>query len=399
MWVVAPWHRLGVERFVPYLPLLPCLAVLLVIALTEAVVPTLRVPSDGALARPPLRAVDPGRVALRLGGLAATLAIIGLAYWLFPEYGGSFYTPYWQFLRTIAPAAALAPIYFVWADRRLKDPEDEYLNFGRVVIGRWRAVRWPLVRHHLLSWLVKGFFLPLMVVYLNDEMHAFHHSLESAAGGSLPLYDLLYHLSYGADLLFCVVGYSASMRLFDSQIRSVEPSVAGWLVALACYQPFYSVIGKYYLQYDDNIFWDQWLQPWPYVRAAWGTVIVLLTCTYALCTVAFGLRFSNLTHRGIITSGPYRYSKHPAYLAKNLSWWLISVPFISNEGGLAAVRNCSLLALLNIVYYARARTEERHLSRDPTYVAYALWINEHGWLRGLARRLPFLRYRAPVPSQ
>jgi protein-S-isoprenylcysteine O-methyltransferase Ste14 len=152
------------------------------------------------------------------------------------------------------------------------------------------------------------------------------------------------------------------------------------------------------VQYDDNTFWDGWLQAWPTLRAFWAALIIVLAAIYALCTVSFGLRFSNLTHRGIITGGPYRFSKHPAYLAKNLSWWLISVPFVSEQGLSAALRNCCLLGLLNCVYYARARTEERHLSRDPTYVAYALWINEHGLLRRLARVLPWLRYRESSPA-
>jgi protein-S-isoprenylcysteine O-methyltransferase Ste14 len=398
IWLIAPENHLGLTRFVAYLPLLPCLAVVLVIAAAEWVVPQLRSPSAGSLALQALRPLDLQRVAVRLCGLVATLALVAFVYWLFPEYSGSFYAPYWQFLRTIAPVGVLIPLYFVWADQRLQDPEDEYLSFGYLALGRWRAPKWPLIRHHLLSWGVKGFFLPLMAVYLNDEVRALFNMLNMVSQGTWPLYDLFYHLSYGADLLFCVVGYSSSMRLFDSQIRSVEPTVTGWLVALICYQPFYSVIGKFYLQYDDNIFWDNWLQPWPNVRAVWGTLIIVLTCTYALCTVAFGLRFSNLTHRGIITAGPYRYSKHPAYLAKNLSWWLISVPFVSDQGWGAALRNCCLLALLNLVYYARARTEERHLSRDPSYVAYALWINEHGLLRGLGRALPFLQYRAPLQS-
>src|SRR5208282_5890272 len=115
-------------------------------------------------------------------------------------------------------------------------------------------------------------------------------------------------------------------RLLDTHIRSVEPTVAGWLVALICYQPFYSVIGRFYLQYEDNTYWDNW--PWPALQAVWGAAIIALASIYALSTVAFGLRFSNLTHRGIITSGPYRFTKHPAYLSKNLSWWLISVPFV-----------------------------------------------------------------------
>jgi hypothetical protein len=37
------------------------------------------------------------------------------------------------------------------------------------------------------------------------------------------------------------------------------------------------------------------------------------------------------------------------------------------------------------------------LSWDPTYVAYAQWIEQHGLLRRLGKLLPFLRYRAPRP--
>jgi protein-S-isoprenylcysteine O-methyltransferase Ste14 len=394
--LIDPAHHPDLNHFVAYLPLIPCIAVVLVIAVTEWALPRLRTRSRGALVASARRPLDLQRVAVRLCGLVVTLALVAIAYWLFPEYRGAFYLPYWQFLRTVAPAGLLIPFYFVWADTRLQDPEDEYLSFGYLVLGRLNRAKWPLIRHHLLSWGVKGFFLPLMTVYLNDEVRALLNIWTGVGQGNWSSYDLFYHLSYCADLLFCVVGYATSMRLFDSQIRSVEPTVFGWLVALVCYQPFYSVIGQYYFQYEDNIYWDSWLHPWPNVRVVWGSLIIFLTCTYALCTVAFGLRFSNLTHRGIITAGPYRYSKHPAYLAKNLSWWLISVPFISDLGWAAALRNCCLLALLNLVYYARARTEERHLSRDPSYVAYALWMNDHGLLCGVARTLPFLRYRAPA---
>ena len=59
---------------------------------------------------------------------------------------------------------------------------------------------------------------------------------------------------------------------------------------------------------------------------------LFLVLVYCLATVAFGYRMSNMTYRGIITSGPYRFTKHPAYLGKVASWWLISLPFFSNEG-------------------------------------------------------------------
>jgi protein-S-isoprenylcysteine O-methyltransferase Ste14 len=131
----------------------------------------------------------------------------------------------------------------------------------------------------------------------------------------------------------------------------------------------------------------------------WAGAILALEGIYLLATFAFGVRFSNLTHRGILTGGPYRFTKHPAYVAKNLSWWLITLPFIPNHGWVDAIKSTLGLAGVSFIYYMRARTEERHLSRDPTYVRYALWMNEHGVLRWFGRisvfgRHPF-RYAAP----
>jgi hypothetical protein len=114
-------------------------------------------------------------------------------------------------------------------------------------------------------------------------------------------------------------------------------------------------------------------------------MILLLVAIYVWSTIAFGARFSNLTHRGIITNGPYRYSKHPAYLSKNLSWWLISTPFMLSGNAAQSLRACILLCMLNGIYYLRAKTEERHLSLDPVYRQYVLWIEQHGLLRRLDR--------------
>jgi hypothetical protein len=83
-------------------------------------------------------------------------------------------------------------------------------------------------------------------------------------------------------------------------------------------------------------------------------------------------------------------------VSKNLSWWLIAIPFISNTGTADAVRGCLMLGLINLIYFLRARTEERHLSRDPTYVAYALWMNDHGLLNWVGQMVPALRYTPPI---
>jgi steroid 5-alpha reductase family enzyme len=125
------------------------------------------------------------------------------------------------------------------------------------------------------------------------------------------------------------------------------------------------------------------------VQAIVGAALVALTAIYAWATVAFGLRFSNLTHRGILTHGPYAWSRHPAYLSKNLFWWLSTLPMLSTAGLVEGARATLLLAAVGGVYYWRARTEERHLRSDPAYAEYHAWMARNGpvprffaWLRG-----------------
>ncbi len=98
--------------------------------------------------------------------------------------------------------------------------------------------------------------------------------------------------------------------------------------------------------------------------------------------MAFGIRFSNLTYRGVITNGPYRFTRHPAYVSKNLFWWCSVMPFLVTTGDwVDAVRNTFFLLCVNAIYYWRARTEEAHLlAEDAKYREYYAWMAQHGWL-------------------
>lgn len=401
-----PWQMGSVVSNHLLVGLAGCLVVFFIIGGVELLGVRTYLNQATGLAGKNLRSPDFKRVAVRLLGLLLTFGIIAVVYWLFPEYHGSFYQPFWDFLQALAfPVGLLVIPYFVWTDMRLADPHDSYWHLGMVPVlllsGRsLDEIDRPALKSHFMGWAVKAFFLPLMMNYLSGEVRALGNSLTgfiaNPNGGG---YQFLYDLSYTVDLLFCVVGYTITLRLFDSHIRSTEPTAFGWLIALLCYQPFYSVIGSMYLHYDDSVFWDNWLSSIPVLKNMWAGAIIMLLFIYGLSTVAFGLRFSNLTYRGVITSGPYRFTKHPAYVSKNLSWWLISVPWTWPTGGHwhEALRNCCLLGLLNLIYYLRARTEENHLSlRDPDYVAYALWMNEHGALAWLGKLLPFLRYKPPA---
>jgi protein-S-isoprenylcysteine O-methyltransferase Ste14 len=59
-----------------------------------------------------------------------------------------------------------------------------------------------------------------------------------------------------------------------------------------------------------------------------NSLILVLMAVYTLASVSLGWKASNLTNRGIVTTGVYRFIRHPAYTAKNLAWWIGSIPVI-----------------------------------------------------------------------
>jgi len=78
----------------------------------------------------------------------------------------------------------------------------------------------------------------------------------------------------------------------------------------------------------------------------------------------------------VVTSGPYRWLRHPSYAGQ----WLEMIGVGMSTGNGLSLATCTLLPLVGIV--ARIRSEERELAADlPGYSEF---------LRGKARLLPFV---------
>lgn len=339
------------------------------------------------------------RSLVKFAGLLGSMGFIGFLYWLFPEYHSKFYDQYYEMLRIVLPPwIALALPYFFFVDRKMREPHDGYWHMGKLVIFQWKAVDGRVLGQHILGWIVKGYFLAMMFVLTCIDLGRFlefdFEKLTAFKYWVVFLYDYMYFI----DVALVSVGYLMVMRITDTHFRSAEPTMLGWAVTLACYEPFAHFINTQYLAYKTNYGWGSWLENMPLMLVVWGSLILALTAVYAWTTVMFGARFSNLTHRGILTNGPYRWTKHPHYLSKNLSWWMISVPFVVPSPPDEILRHCLLLLGVNLIYVMRAKTEEWHLSRDPDYVQYALWMEQHGMFR-FVKRLPLLRYLSYRPPE
>jgi protein-S-isoprenylcysteine O-methyltransferase Ste14 len=340
------------------------------------------------------------RTLVKTVGLAATLGTLGFLYWALGEYQTPTYAKFFELLKTYGwGLLPLAVPYIALVDSRMKKPHDSYWQLGMLVLGRGTPTDGHALRQHALGWLVKGFFLPLMILFTLDGSlrYALVVSFDWQAASFAQKYALMLMAVYLVDVVFGALGYMMTFRLTDSHIRSTEPTFLGWAVALICYPPIWNGVNSGYLTYNQGGFkWDVWLAEGTAAYTVWACLILGCIVIYSWATVIFGIRFSNLTHRGIITNGPYRITKHPAYVSKNLSWWLTAVPFIPHMGWVVAFKCCLALLLVNFVYFMRARTEERHLSADPDYVRYALYMNEHSVFAFVGRLLPVFRYQPPA---
>lgn len=328
-------------------------------------------PLAGEIDWQPRRSFSPDRLLVKLSGLAGTLGMIGLAYSVFPEYDKELYVPFFRLCGQYAWILLLAPVYFVFVDLRMEEAEDGYWHMGALLVGRRHLVDYGKLRQYGLAWCIKGFFLPLMFSFLVQHV-------EAAAGLQAGFsYRFLVHLLFGIDVVIATAGYLFTLRLFGWHVRSAEPTLSGWIVVLICYPPFNHAVFDSYFHYRGQMDFVPWMENYPLLAATADSVGLGLLLVYVLATVALGLRFSNLTHRGVVASGPYRYAAHPAYVSKVLFWGMEFLKAAPVDP-LRLVQGILMLLGVATVYYLRARTEERHLSADPAYRAYVRYLRRYG---------------------
>lgn len=241
----------------------------------------------------------------------------------------------------------------------------------------------------LLLFLVKFYFIPIMAVFvLNNFTDVVRYGKNFSPGLSpesvfLFYYPLALSLIFLIDVTYFFIGYLIESKSLGNTVLSVESTFFGWLVTLACYPPFNNIsnqfLGWHSKNFNDfgNI----------YINVTMGGIALFLMSIYLWATLSLGGKASNLTNRGIVSTGAYKFVRHPAYAAKNLTWWIMGIPFIFSPQVLSAYSNSTFIhfvlndlpkafiPILSLcawsgIYYLRAITEERHLLKDPAYHAY-----------------------------
>jgi protein-S-isoprenylcysteine O-methyltransferase Ste14 len=216
--------------------------------------------------------------------------------------------------------------------------------------------------------LVKFFFLPLMLNFLFGNFYSILNgvgrisnvqSLTTLNSFNQLIFPLLISFIFFIDTLYFAFGYATEGKSLKNKLKSVEPTLFGWAVALICYPPLNSTFTNY-------ISW------FPQTNVIASTItrtfflkifIIFFLLIYLSATLALGSKSSNLTNRGIVSRGPYKIVRHPAYISKNISWWIMVIPIIS-------IKVFASVLAWSVIYHLRAITEERHLMQDVDYREY-----------------------------
>jgi protein-S-isoprenylcysteine O-methyltransferase Ste14 len=355
---------------------------------------------------PSRRPRDAGRIATKGLGAACGAGLVGLAWACFPEYalpawwGGAqdgWFGAWWRAVARYGPwLAALGAAHLAWIDAWLPEPRDAQWHLGAWALRRADADR-AQAALALRTWALIGFFLPVLYVYSAGNLGGL---LGAVAATRDTRFEYGFEIGYQSlllfDTVFGVAGALALSRAIGAHARSVDATSAGWLTTILFFPPFYPVLADHYLAFGSKLRWGAWLADTPALKAAWGSVILAALAVTAVSTASFGLRFSAVTHRGLLTRGLYGLTKHPGYVSVVVSMFFVTTPFLSDGSPRAVAEHLAAFAVFVWLYWQRARAEERHLSADPEYVRYALAMNERSVFAPVGRWLPFLRYRPPA---
>ena len=236
-------------------------------------------------------------------------------------------------------------------------------------------------RRAALCLALKAFFVPLMLgLLLNNIGEVIQHWTEITsddADGRLTLrlnssfFFLLLAALYAIDVTIFTFGYLVEARSLRNEIKSVDPTVLGWVSCLICYPPFNHVGFAFFAwQRVDGADFGP-----PLLEATLAAISVAAVAVFAWASLALGFRASNLTNRGVVARGPYRWVRHPAYMVKSIAFWIAAVPTLtdafSNNAISKALWILACLVVWTLIYVVRALTEERHLlMTDNGYAEY-----------------------------
>ena len=270
--------------------------------------------------------------------------------------------------------------YFLLTLRLRASPVEDYHD---PAVRLWQLLRslWPGYRLRRRAWrdrgnrkvllnlLSRAYFIPVMVGQVGVNLDQAVR-LAGQWGGGFDLVALawLSSLLWAADAIAASAAYGLESRWMENRSRSIDTTLSGWLVCLACYAPMNQVTGLIF-PFGPNVGTaapQTLLLPDAGAVLAFQVVLTALLAALIYSDLSLGPSGANITFKRLQWRGPYGLVRHPATTCKLTFWWLQagvygafwSWPWLFGMLGWSAL------------YVARCLTEERHLRQYPEYRWY-----------------------------
>jgi protein-S-isoprenylcysteine O-methyltransferase Ste14 len=340
------------------------------------------------------------RAGEKTAGVMLGIVALLLCWAVLPEYAQAQYRPFFGMMPAVLGLLPFVVFGFILlTEWRIGPARDAGWHLGQLALLRFKKLDWAQVKQAAFGWLVRGIFLPLNFSALASFIAQIRGREGDIFTAPWPEAENIIITMLMALLAAAIVpGYFFASRLLGTHIRRVDQSLLGWVVTLSCYPPLYNAVFLQWFNFTARADgtsaspWGELQASLPGLSAAAGGAILAFTLIHVWGEAIFGLRASNLSNRGIITTGPYRFTKHPVYVAKCAVWLMLWMPFVAGDTVFECLRLSILWACVCVIYALRAYVEEKLLSEDADYRDYALWIDTHGIFAALGRKFPALSF-------
>jgi len=161
------------------------------------------------------------------------------------------------------------------------------------------------------------------------------------------------------------LAYTVENRKWGYPFIAIDTSVMAWIACLVCYYPGNRLLDFLYrFAYQGSHEVPMLVVPGEVWAICVKSAAVAFMAVNLLGTVYLGMRYANLSYRGIVNRGPFAFVRHPQYASK-IMWFLLELfPFFGNPYYVL------FFFLVALIYIYRVMTEEKFLARFDDYRAY-----------------------------
>ncbi len=346
------------------------------------------------------------RTITKFFGVLAGIAFIFFLVWLLPAYDSAVTLS--RLREALLPTLLFvipASIILIFATEYiLGEKRDGTFQIGLLARLRTREIDWTIFFDGVREWLLRCFFLLINFYALVWYIAYLRTNGLPDIGGDFATFITRLDLAiFGMIVASILPGYIFASRLISTELKKVDRTWFGWAINLCCYPPINDALFGGWIRYvpaAETAAVYQGVPAWAFHTASSPALMLLVAGLIIFFAIIHlwgeaivGIRAANISMRGIVTIGPFSYTRHPIYVSKCFQWATLYFPVLNAVGIVNPIQSGILFLLVCAIYGGRALSEERLLATDASYVKYAMYMDHKSVFAFVGRWIPWMTFK------